>query len=98
MQDEEKHRQIIKQTLRESFGFLPKYAAVVLGVGVVITGPIFIGRFCGDGWGLFAAIISIGIWLCGIKLWFFSTIRFVWFVGLVGLVFFAVSEATRLFH
>lgn len=80
------------------FEFLPKCLPALFGMAVVILGPILVARFCGDGWGLFAVIISIGVWLCAVKLWFFPTIRFVWFVILAWLVFFAIFEATRLNH
>lgn len=76
----------------------PRMFLVQLSVGIIAIAPFLIGRFCGDGWGLFAAIITISVWLAARRLWFFSTIRFVWWIFLTALVFFGAFETIRYFR
>lgn len=97
-QDKEKQRLAQKYLLGACRELAPRVFAIQIGLGIIVATPFLIGRFCGDGWGLLAAIVAIAVWLCAIKLWFFPTVRLIWSVFLVVLVFFAIFEAARFYR
>jgi hypothetical protein len=99
LQDKEKQRLARKYLLQACRGLGPKIFAIQIGLGIVMAAPIIVGLYCGNGWGLLGVLISIGVWIfVGIKYWLYSTIRFVWSIIFMALLFFAIFESAKRFE
>jgi hypothetical protein len=92
---EEKHPELFRIICE----LAPKILGIQLGLGMILGGPVILGRCCGDGWGLLSGILSIALWIyIGKKFWFYSTIRWVWLLLLAWQIVFAIIELIRAFR
>ncbi len=92
-------RKYLSQACRDfCLQWLPKHFPIFLGISAIVLAPFLISSCYGAGWGLVADIVAIAIWVCGIKLWFFPTIRLIWFIILVLFLAFAGIEIAQLYR
>lgn len=85
------------ETRRIGLRFYSFLICIGLSLPMTLAVPLFVGRYCGYGWGLVAAIAVFVGWLCvGIRFAKAPTIFMGLFLGLLVSLSIAVFEFIRL--